>query len=237
MANSEFTIYNSMTSNHVWDKYHQWEKDVFNKYNIPLFYEWHAENATEEFIENNLICDRLPYDTIHFQRLKCRDILKSFKKHYEENKNYDFKKFGNNSEIWGRYTVKGTNCNPVWEKFAGAWSRDNSCCYGIDHSTTTIQEALQKLSGHHQHASTGVTVSYWAIIFAILMECNPIYVGGLDLDYAKGYADRIDTDPDPIIHEGNIGHWKVVYRKSILNDLRIIKESANKLGIEIRFVA
>tara|TARA_R110000824_G_scaffold225317_3_gene412931 strand:- start:366 stop:1073 length:708 start_codon:yes stop_codon:yes gene_type:complete len=217
----------------VWDYHHKWQKNVFNKYGVPLLYEGHAENGSDEFVKDNLNCDYLPYDTIHFQNMKCRDILKSFKEYYDKNKNYDFKKYGNNSQMWERFTTKGTNCHPDWARFAAAWRGNGKCCEKIDYSTTTIQEALQKLSGHPEHIAPGVTVTWWAITFAILMGCNPIYITGLDLDYAKGYAKPHEAGKTNLINEAAIGHWKVIHRSTIYNDLRIIRESAELLGIKI----
>ncbi len=233
IANPEYTIYNSIAPSWVWDTYHKWEKDVFNKYNVPILYEDFSENASEEFIKKHLKGDYLPYDTKHFQGMKCRDILKSFKEYYEINKNFDFKKFGNNSQMWDRFTTKGTKCHPDWARFAGAWSRDNGCCHKINPNQLTIQEKLQHLSGHSQHVAPGVSVLWWALTFAILMGCNPIYVAGVSLDYSKGYAKPHKNGHKHKINKSAIGHWKVVHKNTILNDLRIIRESAELLGIDI----
>ena len=44
----------------------------------------------------------------------------------------------------------------------------------IDGDRLTIQEYLQEISGCDQHYSTGDTVAFHAIAFAIIMGCNPI---------------------------------------------------------------
>jgi len=233
VANSEYTIKNSIVPNYVWDTHYKWEKDVFNKYATTLFYNDPAENASADFVKTNLSVDYLPYDTRHFQGMKCRDILKSFKEYYEINKNFDFKKFGNNSQMWDRLTTKGTNCHPTWARFAAAWSRDNSCCNKINPNQPTLQEVLQELSGHPEHVGPGVTVAWWALSFAIIMGCNPIYLVGVDLDYSKGYAKFAEGRKKEAVNESAIGHWTVIHKRTIQNDLRILKESSELLGIKI----
>jgi hypothetical protein len=233
VANSEYTIRNSIVPNYVWDSHYKWEKDVFNKHATTLFFNDPAENASEEFVKENLNIDYLPYDTRHFQGMKCRDILKSFKEHYEINKNFDFKKFGNNSQMWDRFSTKGTNCHPDWARFAGGWSRNNSCCGKINQDQATLQEELQRISGHSQHVGPGVTVAWWALSFAIIMGCNPIYIAGMDLDYSQGYAKATEGRKEEVVNKGAVGHWKIIHKNTIRNDLRIMKESAELLGIKI----
>ena len=64
------------------------------------------------------------------------------------------------------------------------------------------------------------------IAFAIIMGCNPIYVTGADLDYHKGYADESR-------HVPSLGYKLDGVRENLLNDLRIIAESAKKKNIKI----
>ena len=233
VSNTEYTIYNSIVPNFFWDTYNTFQKNVFNKYDVPLLFNDTADLTTNNFIENNLNCDYLPYDTKHFKGTKCTEILKLFKKYYEENHNFDYNYFGNNSQMWSPVSTVGTNCHPSWATFAGAWSRKNKCCHKIDNKRITIQENLQQLSGHSQHMGPGVSVGFFALSFAVLMGCNPIYVAGMNLDYTKGYAETKQTKYKHRVNPGAIGHWKVIYNSTIRNDLRIIKESADLLGIKI----
>ena len=233
VSNSEFTIENSMKQSNVWD-YYDYEKNCFNKYNVPLFYNTTADLTTEEFINKNLKCDYLPYDTRHFKQHDCIKILNNFKDYYNENKNFNFKFYGNNSQIWQRPNVKGL---PDWKKklhgrIAGGFDTRAKCCNNI--GTTTLQEQLQNLSGHSQHMGTGQTVGVTALAFAVLMGCNPIYFTGMDLDCEKGYAQNKNYNHTKLsINQGHIGHWKHIFKDFLLDDMRIIKQSAELMGIKI----
>jgi hypothetical protein len=233
VSNTEYTIYNSILPNFFWDQYNRFEKNVFNRYNVPLLYNDTADLTDAVFVDEQLKCDYLSYDTKHFQQTNCVDILKSFKEHYLENKNFDFKQFGNNTMMWQPLTTEGTNCDPAWATFAGAWSRNRKCCHKLNPNRRTIQEELQLLSGYEQHMGPGVSVGFFALSFAILMGCNPIYVAGMNLDYTEGYAAPAATNYKHRINRGAIGHWKVIYNETIRDDLRILKESAALLGIDI----
>jgi len=233
VSNTEFTIYNSIAPNWFWDTYNKgWPKDIFNKYNVPLLFNDTADLTTSEFIEQHLKCDYLPYDTKHFKGRNCKEILFSFKKHWETHKNLDFKEYGNNAEMWQPLSAKGTNCDPSWAAFAGGWARDNKCCHRIT-DRLTLQEELQRHSGYNQHIGTGTSVGTFALISAVLMGCNPIYIAGFDMDYQKGYANPAATNFKHRLNPGAIGHWKKIHRNTIINDLTILRESAALLGIEI----
>ena len=65
------------------------------------------------------------------------------------------------------------------------------------------------------------------------MGCNPIYVSGVSLDYGKGYAIPQQNGYKHKTNVGAIGHWKVIHKNTILNDLRIIRETAELLNIDI----
>ena len=69
------------------------------------------------------------------------------------------------------------------------------------------------------------------IAFAILMGCNPIYVGGLDLDCALGYGKN--ANPKATFNQGHMGHWKKIYRKFLIDDMRILNESAKLMDTTI----
>ena len=230
VSNTEFTIDASIRRNRIWAE-RKYEHNVFNKYNVPLLYNATADLTDLDFVEKNLQCDYLPYDTKHFKRHRCVEILKNFKTHYEQNRNLNFKYYGNNEQLWQPPNVKKF---APWKqklhgRIGGAWNLSGKCCAFIDQST--LQEELQKHSGYEQHMGPGQTVGLFAGMFAILMGCNPIYIVGLDLDCEAGFAAGKQTLG--VYNEGHVGHWKVIYRDFLLDDMRILKESAEKLGIKI----
>mgnify|MGYP003112033635 FL=1 len=231
VSNGEFTIKSSINNDALW-RSRDYPEDVFNKYNIPLLYNRTADHTSDEFIEKHLHCDYLQYDGKHFKNRDCKEILLSFKKHYEKNKNLEFYEYGNNCHMWKKPDVSRF---PGWMKkihgrIGNGWDIKGNCCgYKLD---ITIQEKLQEISKHSQHACPGQTVGLHAVMFAIIMGCNPIYITGLDLDYSAGYANTA-KDHNQFIHPGNVGHWKYAYKDFLLDDMRIIRESAELLGIKI----
>ena len=88
----------------------------------------------------------------------------------------------------------------------------------------TIQEQLQETSQSVEHYSPGDTVILHAIAFAIIMGCNPIYVGGMDLDYSGGYVGGHPSPDDDV--------WQKQH-ENLRNDLRILNESAKNRNIKI----
>ena len=231
LSNSEYTIGASMAPNALW-KQRGYPVNVFNKYKIPVFYNNTADLTDESFIGKNLNCDYFPYDTRHFKNHNCSEILNNFRKHYEQNRNLEYNFYGKNEQMWQSPDVKGF---PPWFRsihgnVASGWSRDGKCCKNI--CDITLQEELQRLTVHEQHLGPGQTVGMFAIMFAVLMKCNPIYVVGMDLDYSLGYANA-DFRDYHIPNIGNIGHWKVVYKDFLMDDMRILRESAEKLDIKI----
>jgi hypothetical protein len=233
VSNSEFTIGASMTNDPLWNA-RGYPHDVFNNYNIPLFFNSTADLTEYDFIKNNLKCDHLAYDTRHFKSHSCFEILKNFKEHYQKNKNFDFKYYGGNSTMWQMPNVEEANpyCAQVHGKIASGWSRDGKCCERMTPAELTLQEYLQKLSGHDRHMGPGQTVAMFAIVFAVLMGCNPIYIAGMDLDYQAGYANNAKSAVY-VPNIGNVGHWKHVYKNFLLDDMRILRESAKLLGTKI----
>ena len=229
VSNGEFTIKNSIIENHIWNS-RGYPKNVFNKYNVPLLYNATADLTKFDFIEKHLKCDYLPYDTKHFKKHKCSQILKNFKHHYDNHKNLDYRDYGNNSQMWSRPNTHGVHpmVAQVHGHIAPAWRSHGDCCNHFINKT--LQEHLQEISGHSKHAGPGQTVGMFAIMLAIYMGCNPIYITGMDLDYSVGYA---NTDVNLPINFPNVGHWKHVFRDFILDDMKIIKESAEKLDIKI----
>ena len=97
---------------------------------------------------------------------------------------------------------------------------------------TTLQEKFQELSGYEQHMGPGHTVGLYAIVFGVIMGCNPIYISGMDLDYSLGYAAaEYKNYHTPNI--GNVGHWKQCYRNFLIDDMKILRDSAASLGTKI----
>jgi hypothetical protein len=231
VSNGEFTIEMSMTGHPLW-RAREHVDDAFNVFNVPLFFNCASDLTSREFIDERLECDYLPYDARHFKSHSCREILSNFRKHYEENKDLNFRYYGNNSQMWQKPDVG--DFPPWFQKIHGrvgaGWDAKERCCHNkLD---ITLQEKLQQIAGHQQHLGAGQTVGLNAISFAVLMGCNPIFVTGLDLDYTLGYA----TSVNGVHHEiniGNVGHWKTSFRAFLIEDMRILKESAELLGIKI----
>ena len=140
----------------------------------------------------------------------------------------DFKRFGNNGIMWdyGRWAYAGLCEAARWELHGGQWRPYNvyPCNKVGDSSVKPVQEVLQRVSGLDCHYSTGDTVILHAIAFAILAGCNPIYITGMDLDYGEGYANDENTPRND--------DWQQL-SKNLINDLRILNESARMRGIEI----
>jgi len=229
VSNTEFTIKNSIVDNILW-RQRGYPFDVFNKYRVPLIYNRAADNTEEEFINENLKCDYLPFDNKHFKGHTCREILTNFKNFYDSNGSLDFPGYGNNTTMWQRPDISEATATAsrVHGRVAGSWAVNSTCCDRI--VRPTFQEKLQEVAQHKQHMSPGQTVGTMAIAFAVLAGCNPIYISGLDLDYSMGHA---ESETNYQISAPNIGHWKYIYRHFLLDDMRILKESAENLGIKI----
>ena len=135
--------------------------------------------------------------------------------------------------MWQPLTTEGTNCDPSWATFAGGFARNALCCPRKREGRLTIQEMLQQHSGYSQHVGCGTSVGLFAIMFAVLMGFQKVYVAGYDMDYGLGYANPEATQFQHRVNGGAIGHWKVIHRNTILNDLTIIKNSAKLLQTEI----
>jgi hypothetical protein len=86
-----------------------------------------------------------------------------------------------------------------------------------------IQTELKRLSNFEKEYGSGATVVLHMLALAILMGCNPIYIVGVDLSDTYVYVDgskRLNAS------------WSA-YVDNILLDLKIITESAKKMGIDI----
>ena len=190
-----------------------------NRFGSPIFYSIEGDPTPESFIEANLECDYLPYDQRHFKGHNCIGILHAFKEFYEKNKSYDFKGYGNNAVMWHPPRIGPAG-------FAGFDPYSRCCPKKIEYEST-IQETLQGFCNHGEHYSTADTVAFHALGFAILMGCNPIYITGMDLDYSRGYA----NNNKPL----NMDHYTIWQdsKENLLNDMRIINESAKNKNIRI----
>ena len=213
-------------------------EDIFNKYKIPVLFNDTADLTEHKVIEEKLECDYLGYDARHFKGDSCFQVLKNFKEHYQKNKNLDFKYYGNNSFMWKKPDTSKVNryCAKIHGQIGGGWARAGNCCHRIDKSRLTIQEYLQKISGHERHMSPGHTVVMFGIVFAVIMGCNPVYLTGMDLDYKIGYAahnNETNLHEIQIQNLGNLGHWRHVYKNLLLDDMKILRESAELLGTKI----
>ena len=105
-------------------------------------------------------------------------------------------------------------------------SKCNNCPNGCDNfieGRLTIQEELQKFTGNDEKYSSGDTVAVHMLALSILLGCKKIYISGIDLDYDKGYYNTNVTNHDSFDP----------YLNNILNDFRIIQDSAKKIGVEI----
>jgi hypothetical protein len=109
---------------------------------------------------------------------------------------------------------------------------DNKTCYSCSNGCQnfisdrlTIQEELQKFTGNDEKYSAGDTVAVHMLALSILLGCKKIYVSGVDLDYKKGYFGSYMTPISATEFDSTI--------PNILNDFRIINDSAKRIGVEI----
>jgi hypothetical protein len=194
---------------------------VINKNNTTVLYSDDGDFTPKDYIERNIKSDWLVYDQRHWEGKTCLEILKSFKNHVDENKNFNFYRYGNNRSMWQPPRQKGN---------FGHCLINDKCCKQNVPSRKTIQEQLQEFSGFDQHYSTGDTIAIHAIAFAILMGCNPIYISGLDLDYEKGHAALGTVEPGALA-EGKHS-WNDCFT-NLKNDLEVLNDSAKKIGTKI----
>jgi hypothetical protein len=96
-------------------------------------------------------------------------------------------------------------------------------CNNFVENRLTLQEELQNYTGNPSRYGSGDTVALHMLALSILLGCKKIYLTGVDLNYKKGYfnSKTINSDSfDP-------------YLENILNDFKIILESAEKVGVQI----
>jgi hypothetical protein len=102
----------------------------------------------------------------------------------------------------------------------------NDCpngCLNFIEKRLTLQEVLQNYTNHITRYSTGDTVAVHMLALSIIMGAKKIYITGVDLDYKKGYYGNNTINGDSFDP----------YLDNILNDFKIINESAKKIGVEI----
>lgn len=96
----------------------------------------------------------------------------------------------------------------------------HQCCKHRIPDRLTIQEYLQSITNNperYSSANSGIVHGY---ALAVILGCNPIYITGVDLNYGGGYVD------------GSAGHNHTYHVDNVVNDFRIIYESAKRLNIE-----
>jgi len=104
----------------------------------------------------------------------------------------------------------------------------NNCPNGCDNfieGRLTIQEELQKFTDNDEKYSSGDTVAVHMLALSILLGCKEIYITGVDLDYRKGYYSSYMSPHSAVEFD--------IYIDNILNDFRIIRDSAKNIGVEI----
>jgi len=98
----------------------------------------------------------------------------------------------------------------------------NSCANFIE-GRKTIQEILMNVSKYDKRYGTGSTVAVHCLALAIILGCTEIYLFGVDLDYSLGYVDGITRNNDSFYQ----------WIPSIMEDFKIINESAKNMGVKI----
>jgi hypothetical protein len=98
----------------------------------------------------------------------------------------------------------------------------NKCTNRVP-NVKTIQELLMEISNSKRKYGTGHTVAVHCLALAILLGCKEIYLFGIDLNYNLGYVD------DKTVNKDSFSYWL----PEILEDFKILKESAENLNIKI----
>lgn len=87
----------------------------------------------------------------------------------------------------------------------------------------TIQEYVRDKCKSQERCSTGDTSALHMLSTAIIAGCSEIYIFGVDLNYSLGYADKVSQNSD------TFDPWI----PRIVNDFRILSESAKNIGIQV----
>ena len=134
--------------------------------------------------------------------------------------------------------------------FKKDWEREVADKLGFDYEEyaylatekNTVQEILQERSGHRQQrVSQGASVIVPALCMGVLLEPSILYYIGVEMDYRLRYAgDRNRHALDSWRLRNKINTWEKAeaqfdrLRPRVLSDIRLIKNSAQFLGIEVR---
>jgi hypothetical protein len=228
-ANNEQRIDHGIKNMGMWNTY-QHPQNIIQAPDTTILYADSVDFSDKDFVRERLIPDFLAYDQRHFKAHRCMDILKNFKAYVTKEKNLNYRDYGNNSAMWQSPRAQGG------AGFSGGLSGgptgNGQCCNQIIPGRLTIQEKLQEITGYSEHYSTGDSATLHMISFAIIMGCNPIYVAGMDLDYALGYA--ADNDELKRLYKF-VQHntdWQTT-QFNMRNDLKVINESAKVRDIKI----
>ena len=108
------------------------------------------------------------------------------------------------------------------------------CCQHIIEGRLCIQEELANVTGNTELYGAGDTVGVHMVALAVMLGLNPIYITGIDIDYSNGYFNNNVKFEQDRIKQGmaNMNNVPTLIGR-ILSDLRIIKESAEKIGTSI----
>lgn len=121
------------------------------------------------------------------------------------------------------------NCKKNWKPRDASFDPSGYyfCCAKNDEKfyvgKKTIQEYVQEKCSAQNHYSTASTSALHMLATAIIAGCKEIYLFGVDLDYSAGYVDGKS------INNGTFAP----HIKEIVDDFRILNESANNIGIKI----
>lgn len=200
LANSEMTIEKIFQRNNIED--------------VNFFYADSVDmSGRKKIIDSKL--NVFGYDQRHFKNENCIEIIQNYL-NFEDKAN--FLMYGNNKEMWleGRSSI---------EAGCAGFDRFGNCCSQKIKNRPTLQEYLQKITGTEKHYSTADTVIFHAISFGIIMNCNPIYIAGMDLNYKLGYS---NDSRSPYLDD----EWNK-FKNNTINDLEILSQSAKNRGIKI----
>jgi len=223
LANGELNIEDCLKGTGTWQA-RSYPTDVVNRGDMTILFSDTVDMSSKDYIKEHLKPNYLMYDQRHFQGHTCFEILKNFQVHFKENKNFDFRAYGNNTVMFRPPRIQsGAGFSGG---LAGGPTGGGRCCTRRVDGRRTLQEVTQEVSGHTEHYSTGDTAVLHSIAFAIVMGLDPIYVAGMDLNYQLGYANP--TVPVPY-HNNDWQNFSLNLR----NDLRILNESAKAHGVRI----
>lgn len=125
----------------------------------------------------------------------------------------------NNYITFDQRHFKGKKCNLCNSYGCGKYFNPNRL---------TLQEYLQRYTNHSIHYGTGSSVALHMLAISILMGCNPIYLIGVHINYKIGYAQNNAN----LIGKVNVNEFDY-YKNEILNDFKIINDSAKNINVNI----